>query len=313
MSRRSASAVRIRSLVAAIGLHAMCVGADAQVPTDRLEQELISSWLVVVEGDIRSRTFTVDEVARRSDRSLLLEASYGWTIGGNKAPVRADVVRPRGSTVLTIRTPARSVIVTKQTGPDSFEGTFTYPGGTRTTNVSITKASDERILLRVEEELRESRTGLGFQQENRDWGIAPTTSARPDRLQAPTPREAPGAKTLTTLELFHALSGSNPPVLIDVLDGPHATLSGANWMPGAGGVLGGAGMLRLAAALEKLTVGDKAKPMVFFCLNSECWLAFNATLRALELGYRNVAWYRGGTSAWGAANFPRKMTSKQSW
>ena len=41
------------------------------------------------------------------------------------------------------------------------------------------------------------------------------------------------------------------------------------------------------------------------------WAA--ARVLARELGFANVAWYRGGTTAWQAANLPTKMTSRKSW
>jgi rhodanese-related sulfurtransferase len=39
--------------------------------------------------------------------------------------------------------------------------------------------------------------------------------------------------------------------------------------------------------------------MVFFCANVRCWLSYNASLRAVRLGYTGVRWYRGGIEAWG--------------
>jgi PQQ-dependent catabolism-associated CXXCW motif protein len=51
-------------------------------------------------------------------------------------------------------------------------------------------------------------------------------------------------------------------------------------------------------ALESLSGGDKAKPIVFYCRSSSCWHSYNASLRAVEAGYTNVLWYRGGIDAW---------------
>jgi PQQ-dependent catabolism-associated CXXCW motif protein len=45
-------------------------------------------------------------------------------------------------------------------------------------------------------------------------------------------------------------------------------------------------------------------PLVFFCVNSQCWLSYNASLRAAALGYTNVYWYRGGIESWRAAGLP---------
>lgn len=33
-------------------------------------------------------------------------------------------------------------------------------------------------------------------------------------------------------------------------------------------------------------------------------MSYNAALRAINLGYRNVLWYRGGIEAWQAAGQP---------
>ena len=50
--------------------------------------------------------------------------------------------------------------------------------------------------------------------------------------------------------------------------------------------------------LQTLTGGDKGKPIVFYCRSSSCWHSYNASLRAVEAGYTNVLWYRGGIDAW---------------
>ena len=49
---------------------------------------------------------------------------------------------------------------------------------------------------------------------------------------------------------------------------------------------------------------DKARPVVFFCTGPDCWLSWNASVRASRLGYGAVHWYRGGIAAWSAARLP---------
>jgi lipoprotein NlpI len=39
-------------------------------------------------------------------------------------------------------------------------------------------------------------------------------------------------------------------------------------------------------------------PLIFFCAGSRCWHSYNACLRAINLGYTRVYWYRGGLWAW---------------
>jgi PQQ-dependent catabolism-associated CXXCW motif protein len=154
-----------------------------------------------------------------------------------------------------------------------------------------------------------------FAEEDRDWGIAPTSHLRQQPYHAPTPREIPGAQVVSTGQLLAMLTSADPPVIVDVLSGEgHLTLAGAKWLPGAGH---GSNFLDpvqaiLTQLLVQLTGGDKARPVVFFCANSECWLSYNAALRATVAGYSKIYWYRGGVDAWVEAGFPTmKMPARR--
>ncbi|HSD59333.1 MAG TPA: rhodanese-like domain-containing protein [Burkholderiales bacterium] len=155
----------------------------------------------------------------------------------------------------------------------------------------------------------------GFADEDRDWGVAPVRSLRLSDYHAPTPLEVPKARTIRTVELKALLERDPRVVLVDVLGSPpHPTLPGAVWMPNAGlGDFFGGETQKLEAALDKLSGGDRERPLVFFCLSAECWLSYNASLRALAFGYRNVIWYRGGVEAWKAANYPMSLSAPYPW
>lgn len=79
---------------------------------------------------------------------------------------------------------------------------------------------------------------------------------------------------------------------------PHYTIPGAVWLPGTG-------YERLApqdeaafyAALDRLTGGDMAAPVVVFCM-ADCWMSWNAARRAVLRGHTQVAWFPDGTDAW---------------
>ncbi len=154
-----------------------------------------------------------------------------------------------------------------------------------------------------------------FADEDRDWGVAPTGKLRLSGYHAPTPREVPKARTIGTVELKALLERDPQVVLVDVLGNPpHPTLPGAAWLPNAGlGDFFGGETAKLEAALDKLSGGDRERPLVFFCLSAECWLSYNASLRALAFGYRNVIWYRGGVEAWKAANYPMSLSVPYPW
>ena len=151
----------------------------------------------------------------------------------------------------------------------------------------------------------------GYADENRDWGVAPTSRLRQPPYHAPTPREIPGAQMVQTRQLQAMLAGPVAPVLIDVLsEQGHLTLSGALWISGAGR---GANFLDpvqsvLVQVLDQVAGGDKSRPLVFFCASAECWLSYNAALRAVAAGYSRVYWYRGGIEAWVAAGLPSART-----
>ncbi|MBI4291252.1 MAG: sulfurtransferase [Betaproteobacteria bacterium] len=151
----------------------------------------------------------------------------------------------------------------------------------------------------------------GYADEDRDWGVAPSQSLRRPPYTAPTPREIPGARVVRTGELKEMMAGTDRPLLIDVASGEgRLTIEGALWLAGAGR---GANFIdplqaELAQWLAKTTGGDKAKPLVWFCVNPQCWLSYNAALRAVALGYSRVYWYRGGVEAWRAAGLPIART-----
>ncbi|HST44695.1 MAG TPA: rhodanese-like domain-containing protein [Luteimonas sp.] len=58
------------------------------------------------------------------------------------------------------------------------------------------------------------------------------------------------------------------------------------------------------AFLEQTTGGSDTRPLVFYCQGVQCWMSYNAALRAIRMGQRNVLWYRGGLEAWTLAGLP---------
>jgi len=142
--------------------------------------------------------------------------------------------------------------------------------------------------------------------EDEDFGVAPSVDLRVAALSSPTPREIPGARILRTEDLRLRLRGdlARRPLLFDVLGGePHDSLPGAIWLPGAGrgDSMGDDLQARLSRLLQAATHGDLNRPIAFFCQGVRCWLSYNATLRAVALGYQGAYWYRGGIEAWLAA------------
>jgi PQQ-dependent catabolism-associated CXXCW motif protein len=145
-----------------------------------------------------------------------------------------------------------------------------------------------------------------YADETTDWGVQQQTVLKKD-VGKKTPMFLPGARRITTQELQEIGPES---LLLDVLDDTdhHITLPGAVHMPGAGDYGGGRFTDKLqkkfAKVLSDLTEEDLDRQLVFFCYGAECWESYNAALRAINLGYHNVLWYRGGLQSWKDAELP---------
>jgi len=134
--------------------------------------------------------------------------------------------------------------------------------------------------------------------------------------RAPTPDTVPGARTLNTAEV-EELARSGGAVLIDVYPAPprpaglapdavwipkaRQTIPGAVWLPNVGyGALPDRIEAYFRDNLERLTEGRRDRPVVFFC-EPDCWMSWNAALRAVEYGYSAVRYYPEGAAGWAAA------------
>lgn len=151
--------------------------------------------------------------------------------------------------------------------------------------------------------------------EDTDWQVVPASQLKGEPYRAPTPRRIPGGGTLSTAQLVALLDGPVRPLLINAMAAGDESLPGAVRLSGAG--LGGTfhddRQIRLAERLVKLTGSDRHRTMVFFARDAESWLAYNAALRAMELGYTEVHWYRGGLEAWRAAGRPIFLEVEDLW
>jgi PQQ-dependent catabolism-associated CXXCW motif protein len=142
-----------------------------------------------------------------------------------------------------------------------------------------------------------------YANELTDWGIPPQIELKIE-VGSQTPLVIPGGRRVTTGEVVKMID--TEAIIVDVLrdtNGGHRTLPGAIYMPGAGdpGTFKDRVQRRLSPVLAQLTSLNANRPLVFLCEGAKCWESYNASLRAMQLGYRNVLWYRGGLSSWIAA------------
>jgi PQQ-dependent catabolism-associated CXXCW motif protein len=138
----------------------------------------------------------------------------------------------------------------------------------------------------------------------------PTTLRDGSQIHSPTPMEAPaGAKVISTRELVKLYKSEPGLVVVDALssdDPVKETLPKASWLYGAGWSQASENdniAAQLAKAMMSI-VPNKNTPIVAYCLDYECWLSWNASLRFVAMGYSRVYWYRGGIEAWKRAKLP---------
>ncbi len=142
--------------------------------------------------------------------------------------------------------------------------------------------------------------------EREDLGVRPVSRLHAGEMHGATPTSIPGGQVITTQGLAALYQGQGTPfVVVDVLGQPRSL---PNAVPGAWlsqpGSFDDAIQQQAGAWLGQLSQQRKDVPLVFYCLSRECWMSYNAALRAIRAGHRNVLWYRGGIEAWMAAGLP---------
>lgn len=141
--------------------------------------------------------------------------------------------------------------------------------------------------------------------------------------QGETTGSVAGATVIHTAALAKLIKRDKP-VLIDVsptpppppdlpagtvwMAPPHRDIPGSVWLQEAGrGDLPAEAEDFYRTTLERLTHGDKQRPVVLYC-HPKCWLSWNATKRAVSFGYQHVYWYPAGIEGWQEAGKPVAVT-----
>jgi PQQ-dependent catabolism-associated CXXCW motif protein len=155
-----------------------------------------------------------------------------------------------------------------------------------------------------------------YADEATNFGFPPISSLIPTNYHEPVTIYMPGGQLISTYELHKALTEKKKPIVINALGGETSeAIPGSIWLSGAGayGRITDATQQQLAQHLDTITGGDKQQALVFYCAGVTCWSSFNASVRAVNLGYRNVHWYRGGLASWYAAGLPTSVTKDDRW
>jgi PQQ-dependent catabolism-associated CXXCW motif protein len=146
--------------------------------------------------------------------------------------------------------------------------------------------------------------------ERKDMGIPSKATLHSGPMHGPTPVDIPGGRLATTREIYELVRRTrgdrgSAPRSFDIL-GDKERLPGALLAVPAGqpGSFEDSTQREFGQFLQGVMQGRKDLPMIFYCASNQCWLSYNAALRAIKLGYANVLWYRGGLEAWKHAQLP---------
>jgi len=157
---------------------------------------------------------------------------------------------------------------------------------------------------------------MPYADEATNHGTPPVSGLLPVNYRAPTPVTLAGGKLISTYDLLKRLNSKKPPLLINALVGDSTEMiADSVWLSGSGqkGKFTDPIQEQLGQRLQDLTDGKRKRMLVFYCTGFDCWRSYNAALRAVNLGYRNVYWYRGGLRAWYEAGLPTVQSSDDRW
>ncbi len=111
-----------------------------------LQAELVSPWLVTVEGENRTRILRITGLTQKADGVFHVEAVYGFS-DENQTPITAEMSQNK----LVLTTQANTKIVVTQKSGETFAGTFTLKNGT-TNGVTLARVSENELSAKVASE-----------------------------------------------------------------------------------------------------------------------------------------------------------------
>lgn len=170
--------------------------------------------------------------------------------------------------------------------------------------------------------LPDSLDQTSYANEAVDSGIAIQTTLKDGQLLEPTPLRHPNATVYFTPEAYASFrAGKSIFINVGSTDDPQGRalmVPGSLWWPSAG-LVSSATMdsntlgQKLLEELNAATGSDTTIQLIFYCDRPGCWSPYNVALRLANTPYKNVVWYRGGTSAWHEAKLPLEIAPAPDW
>lgn len=176
-------------------------------------------------------------------------------------------------------------------------------------------------------QLPDSLPQQAYVGEDADLGVPVQNAYWTGPALAPTPIGHPNAEVYYTSQAYSSFrTGDAIFIFVGKSSDPEgraAVIPGSLWWPTAGiaedtaivpASLEATGQQqRFLDELAVITGNNPSEQIVFYCDEPNCWAPYNAALRLRDAGYSNVAWYRGGTGAWYAANLPLEIAAAPDW
>jgi hypothetical protein len=120
---------------------------DTATATEKLRRELISPWIVTVEGERRARGMHIRGAEQTSDGVWTLEVTYEWLYAEKQSPIKGELTAVPGGYRLELITRANSRIVGDSHDLKVFVGSFTPKSGVQR-QATIEKVSAEEFARR---------------------------------------------------------------------------------------------------------------------------------------------------------------------
>lgn len=114
---------------------------------------------------------------------------------------------------------------------------------------------------------------------------------------AKSPVQIEGAKRITAEQLITLAAEQPELVLIDSrvsVNRKHGYIEGSRSLPD----------IDTNCSSLKEFIATESTPVAFYCNGVKCGRSAKAVKIALECGYRNIYWFRGGFEEWKEKNFP---------
>jgi len=137
--------------------------------------------------------------------------------------------------------------------------------------------------------------------------------AGPDEIaDRAMPLKIEGVQTVTPKQAKCLLDSFGKDIAVIAAMNNDMNLPGAHLVPNAGsGSNDPMVQTNVAAAIDKLTGGDKSKPLLIYCHHYACQLSRNGAIRAVDAGYTSVFWLRDGINGWADAGYEQEDMFKE--